>query len=155
MRHEQRLHAQPVTGEEQRTLLAVVDCEGEHPVEAAEAFDPPALPRGEDHLAVAVGAELRAQPCQLAPQLAKIVDFAVEHQRRAPVGGRHRLGRAREIDDRQAAEAEADPRRGPHAAVVRPAVDQSIAHPFDPRGIDRLGRGAMEYPRDPAHRRAR
>ena len=54
---EERLHAEPVAGEEQRVLGGVVEGEGEHAVEPREAVRPPLPPGGEDHLGVALGAE--------------------------------------------------------------------------------------------------
>ena len=54
---EERLHAEPVAGEEQRIAVRVVEREGEHAVEFREAIRPPLPPGGEDHLGVALGAE--------------------------------------------------------------------------------------------------
>ena len=58
-----------------------------------------------------------------------------------------------QIQNGQSPESKRNPRFtfDPKAAIVRPTVDDGVAHPLDPRGIDRLDRAAMEYPRDPAH----
>ena len=75
---EERLHAEPVAGEEQRSVLGVVEREGEHAVEARQAVRPPLPPGGEDHLGVALGAEGVALRLELGAQLAEIVDLAID-----------------------------------------------------------------------------
>ena len=152
--HEQRLHAQPVTRQEQRALAEIVDRKGKHAIEPRQAIRAPFLPSGKDNLAITVGVKLRTRRAQFLAQFAVIIDLAVEHQHCPAIGRGHRLRRSGDIDDRQAPVAEANARRGPHAKAVRPAVSYGIAHPLDPRRIDRLGRREVKNPGKSAHRSA-
>ncbi len=149
----QRLDPEPVAGEEKLPPIEVVEREGEHAVETAQAIRPPFAPSGKDRLGIPSGAKYSPTGLQFAAQLPKIVDFAVEHDHRAAVVRVHRLRRTCEVDDRQAAMTDADARRGPHSAAVGAPVRHGIGHALDPSGIDRFDRLVMEDPRDPAHAR--
>src|SRR4051812_48374241 len=90
---------------------------------------------------------------KLGAQLFEIVDFAVVGERQLPVGRAHRLVAGLEVDDRQAAMAEADSRRGPDAAAVGAAMGKGVRHGAHPRRVDRLRHVRMEEARYPAHQR--
>ena len=93
------------------------------PLRRARQSGPHCLPGGEDHLGVALGAEAVALAPRALAHLAEIVDLAVEHHHLAAAVGEHRLrGGVGEVDDREAAVAEADARRGPDAAAVGAAM---------------------------------
>lgn len=47
--------------------------------------------------------------------------------------------------------AKPDTWRGPNTATIGTSMGECVAHPLDPPGIDRLGRAAMEDPRNSAH----
>ena len=143
--------AEAVAREEQAAARMVVDGEGEHAVQARQAFDAPLPPRREDHLGIAAGAEAVAAILELGAQLAEIVDFAVVGDGDNFVVARHRLRAARDIDDRQAEVAETDAGRGPGAAAVGAPMRHRVEHRAKPRGIDRLGRSEMINACDPAH----
>src|SRR5690606_22675451 len=83
--HEQRLHPETVPGEEQRPSRAIVNREGKHSLEPRQALGPPMLPGGQYDLGVAVRPEGRAETFELAAQLTKIVDLAVEDDHGPPV----------------------------------------------------------------------
>ncbi len=68
-----------------------------------------------EHLAVALRREHVARRLQFAPQLAEVVDFAVEDDGNCAVGGEQRLGAAGDIDHGKATMAEAD-----GAVVMKP-----------------------------------
>ena len=149
---EKRLHAEPVASEEQQILIGIVEREGEHAVQPGERMRPPLPPGGEDHLGVALGEEDVTLGFELGPDLAEIVDLAIEADRDPPVGRQHRLrGGVGEVDDREAAMAEADPGRGPDAAAVGTAMGEHLRHRLDPSRIDRLGHVGMEDAGDAAH----
>ena len=151
----ERLHAQPVAGEEQGVLIGIVEREGEHAVEPGEAVRPPLPPGGEDDFGVALGLEMVALDLQLGANLAEIVDLAIIGDDQPAIGGQHRLRRGLgKIDDREAAMAEADARRGPHAAAVRSTMDERVGHRLDPCRIDRLGHVGVEDAGDAAHGQA-
>lgn len=40
---------------------------------------------------------------------------------------------------------------GPHPRPIRPAMRERVAHPFNPQGVNRLGRFSMKNPGNPAH----
>ena len=137
---EQRLHPHPVAGQKQLARFAVIQRKGEHAVQVIETFHTPFLPCCQNDFGVAFGFELGAHPRQFAAQFRKVVDLAIENDDRASIGRMHRLRGAVQVDDRQAARAEANAWRGPHTRAIRPAMNQCIAHPLDPVRINRLGR---------------
>ena len=73
----QRLHAEAVAREEQRLAVAIPQREREHAAEALHARFAPRLPRVDDDLGVAAGAEHVAERCQLRDQRLVVVDLAV------------------------------------------------------------------------------
>ena len=75
-----------------------------------------------------MGAETVTRRFELLTQGLKIVDLAVERQPATAVLTRHRLLTAGEIDDRQAAMAEAHTGRTVIARLVRAAMGQGIRH---------------------------
>ena len=119
---KQRLHPEPVTGQEQLPLVQIEQRKGKHPVKPGKTTRPPALPCGEDHLGITRRAEGETRLLQLAAQFAKIVDFAIEHDHCPAIAGVHRLGRTGQIDDRQPPVTQSYTVIGPHARTVRPAV---------------------------------
>ena len=90
-------------------------------------------------LRVRVGAEDVPEPFETLAQLAVVVNLAVEGDREAPVGRRHRLvPRAARVDNRQPPVRQTRPppcfvnrRRTPHALVVVPAVLDRLQHRAD------------------------
>ena len=142
----ERLLSQPVTSEEQPPLGAVPDGEGEH---AGEALDARFAVRGvgvEDDLGVAPRPEPTTAGLQHGPQLAEVVDLAVEDDPVASRGVAHGLLARHEIDDRQTRHPEADVGRGVDSRVVRPAVLEEPEH----RGHE-LARRRADMAGDAAH----
>ena len=154
---EERLLAEPVPREEERPLRPVPERDREHPVEALEGpGQTPGHDGGKDHLRVAARPKCASQALQLMAQRFEVVDLAVEREHVTPVGGRHRLvPERREIDDRQPAVPERDPRVrvDPVARVVGPAVRERVAHPRDqvPHVLGTEGALEVEKPRQAAH----
>ena len=118
----QRLDAEAVARQEQRLLVAVPQREREHAAEALDAVLAPRLPGVHDDLGVAARAEDVAERLQLGDQLLVVVDLAVEDDDDAAVLVEQRLLAGREVDDRQAAVAEADARLDVKAAFVGAAM---------------------------------
>ena len=56
-RIEQRLHAKPITREEQRSRAQIINRKSEHAVQPRQAVGTPALPGGQNNLAIAVSME--------------------------------------------------------------------------------------------------
>ena len=113
-RIEQRLDAEAVAREKQFFGLGVEDRQRPHAVEARQHPFLPRLPRRKNDLGIRLGAEHRALRFEFAPKLEEIVDFAIEDDHMATIGGHHRLVAARSrIDDRQPTVAKGDI-CGPH-----------------------------------------
>ena len=125
----ERLHAGPVATERQAAVPRVPHGEGEHPDEPGNGgIDAPAVHRVQHDFAVGRAGEPIA-PLQVLPDLAEIVDFAVEHDGQPAVGGPHRLAPGgREVDDRQSPVAEPDRPLAVQTLVVRSAMNKCISH---------------------------
>ena len=68
-----------------------------------------------------------------------VVDFAVEVQNQATIGGVHRLlAVGRQVEDRQAPMRKTDTGAGvdPGSVVVGAAVRNDVAHPLEEVGVD-------------------
>jgi hypothetical protein len=98
-RPEQRLDAELVAGQGEFALALVEQGEGEHAAQAAQARLAPAAPRLQQHLGVGAGPEADPGAAQLGPQLAIVVDLAVEHQHQ-PVLHERLVSGGRQVDDR-------------------------------------------------------
>src|SRR5438309_5401374 len=98
-----------------------------------------------------MGGEDVAGLLKLGAYLPEIVDFAIVGDGEFAVGGDHWLEAALEVDDREAAVAEADAWRGPHPAAVRAAMGERVGHGADPRRLDGLGNVGVEEACNAAH----
>ena len=133
---EERLLARAVAREQQAALARVPQREGEHAVELRDGSIALLLVEVQDHLAVALALEAVAA-LEAAPQLAEVVDLAVEDEPQRAVLVRHRLARGvGEVDDREPPMAEPDRAFEVNALAVRPAVRERPGH-----GAYHLGRG--------------
>jgi hypothetical protein len=144
----ERLLADPVAREQQRPLLAVPRGDREHAVEARERVRAPLLDRVHGHLGVAVRPELVVQALQLAPELAKVVDLAVQDEPQVAASVCDRLLAARRVDDREPPETDRDVGILEPALVVGPAVPQGRHHAAEQVVVALLSDVAA----DPAHR---
>ena len=134
-RVQQRLDAEPVTGEQQPRAPRVPHAEREHPVEVREqrrrvavAF----LVAVHQHLGVGLGAETVAAAQQRLAQVEVVVDLSVEREPDALVLVRHWLPAGlRQIDDRQPSMAQRARAAGPVTEVVGAAVLDRGRHALD------------------------
>ena len=74
----ERFDPQPVARQHHTPGVALVHRKGEHAVEPLDGGRAPGVIGLEDRFRVAVGKELVAQPCQLLPQFAIVIDAAIE-----------------------------------------------------------------------------
>ena len=97
-----------------------------------------------------VGGEFVAEGEQLGAQFGVVVDLAVEDHAELAVARPHRLRAAREVEDREPAEAEEDARFFivPQPLGIRPAMADRRGHPREVAEIARANE-----PRYPAHGR--
>ena len=93
----------------------VPDREREHAVQRVDAFLAAIGVELQDDFRVALRLERVALGDQLLPDLPVVVDLAVEDDPQGAADVGHRLVAAAEVDDAQAAMAEADVVRGPRA----------------------------------------
>ena len=124
---EQRLDADRVAGERQALCELVPDGDREHAFEPGPGVVAPAQVSGEDGLGVAVIGLEGVAALELAPQRRMIDDLAVEDDRVAPVGAEDRLVAAFDVDDAEAAHAEAEIAVDEIAGVIGAAVAKAVA----------------------------
>ena len=147
----QRLDAEPVAGEEQRLRRGVPDGEREHAAQPSYAIGALVLVEMEDGLGVALSGEL-VSPCnQPTPELAIVVDLAVEDDDLRPIFVENRLSPASQIDDAEPAHPEAHGALQVDALVVWPPMRDRPAHPPNRGGRDRPGRIFVNDADDAAH----
>jgi hypothetical protein len=108
------------------------------------------IQRGEDDLRVAARREAVALRLERLPELAEVVDLAVEHERQRAEAHRLVPGQRRVLD-REPAHADRPPGAVGGPVIVRPAVGQRGGHPVD--AVPHLaGRRLVgEHAGDPAH----
>ncbi len=152
-RDEQRLDPEPVAGEHERTAPRKPQREREHAVETREGVEPAVVEQPEGDLDVAAGAEAVAAR-ELAPELAVVVDLAVEHDDGTVVLEPDRLRAGLEVDDREAAETERDVGVLVRPVVVGTAVDHRGRHARDAAAAVGAVALGVEDAADAAHRRS-
>ena len=156
-RQVERLDAQRIPGQQEPALLRVPAGEGEHAAQPAHRVRPVQAERAQHDGRVAGGLELLPLGHQAPPQVAEVVDLAVEDHHVPGHRVHHGLGAGgREVEDGEPAVGEqrapaAGVRRGdPRPAGVRAAVDHGVAHPLQ-RGAVGLVQSSDD-PGDATHR---
>ena len=129
LRPVERLLTNPVASEEESFPSRVPDGKGEHSVEVIDAPFTVKLIKSDDDFGVTIGPKGYASFLQRASERWVVVDFAVEDESLA-VSPEHWLFAAREIDDGETANAEADPTVGGNvkSRAIRAAVVEGLAH---------------------------
>ena len=129
MVHEEGLHTEAVPRSEQHAAAPVVDHEGPHAVEPAQAFRAPLSVGREQDFGVAGGAEAVAGGPQLLPQLDVVVDLAVEDDDKLAILRAHRLmtGGA-QVQDGESAKPEPHLLMEIQARIVGAAVSDAPGH---------------------------
>jgi hypothetical protein len=146
---EQRLDAEPVSGEEDAAICAVVDGEGEHAVEPCQHRFAPVQVARQQHLAVGSRGEGAAGGFEFAAQRGEVVDLAVVDHGVATVGRRHRLAAAVDVDHRQPRVAEQGGAVGQHFACIRSARLEARQ-----RGVEVRTEGVADGEQDAAHQKS-
>ena len=148
---EERLHAQPIAGEQQPTVPAVPKGEGEHAVEPVDTGRTVLLIGVDDDFCIRVGGELVALCLQLLPQLTVVVDLTVENNRDATVLAPDRLMASDEIDNAEPPYAETHGTIEEEPFVVGSPVHDRVAHRLEFQGVDQPIPVVKHDARDPAH----
>ena len=147
----QRLDAQAVAGKEQRLPIAVPQREREHAAEAVHAAFAPGFPGVHDHLGVAARVEAVTERLQLRYQRLVVVDLAVVDDDDRAVLVVERLLAGREVDDRQPAMAERDPRLEVQTVAVGSAMGDRLVHTQRQAAVRLPLESRIDDACDPAH----
>jgi hypothetical protein len=132
----QRLHTEPVSGQQKFLAPLVPDAEREHAVQPGHAVRTPLQVGVQHHLGVRARPELVPEGRQLAAELGEVVDLAAEGQHdlvlvRAAEGRPHRLLAAFQVDDRQPSVPDGRVDGAPYPARVRSPVHHRRGHRLD------------------------
>ena len=104
MHIEQRLFSRPIPRHEQLPPPSIVQCKGEHAIQARETLGAPFPVGGQQHFGIALRAEGVASGCQFAAQIGKVVNFTIEDDAQLAAGVQHGLMTGGgKVNDRQAA----------------------------------------------------
>src|SRR4029077_674885 len=122
----------------------------EHPLEPLREPEAPLLVGMWQQRRVATATDLVAGRLELAPQLAEVVDLAVEDGDDVPALVRDGLVAGLQVDDRKAAVAEDAAPVGGDGAMVRAAMYDRVVHALDQ---SRVGSVPAEESANPAHAR--
>jgi hypothetical protein len=87
----QWLHSETVAREKQRAIARIPHCQRPHPVEPGQAPVTPLGIRRQNHLGIRAAAKPVAKTFEFCSELSEVVDFAVKHERKSPIGCAHRL----------------------------------------------------------------
>src|SRR5437762_3196671 len=129
LRVQQRLFADAIAGVEQLLRALVPDRKHEHATQMFWTITTVAVPRVHYRFCIAVGVENVAELFQFLAQLAIVVDLAVEDDPRGVILIVDWLLAALQIDDREAAHAQAHWTIEIESALIGTAMTNRFAHP--------------------------
>src|SRR5580704_15769687 len=147
----QRADAEWVAHQNQTPAAVVTHGRSELAVETVNEFDAFLLVEVQQDLHVAAAAETVSPSLQLHPQLRCVEDFPVADEAHRAVLVAHGLVTARQVDNREAAEAQGDRTLDVVAAIVRAPVHLDRAHGLDNRRCRRLPPIEVEIAGHSAH----
>jgi len=130
----QRLHPQPVAGEEQLLPPPVPDAEREHAVETLGKLVAPLQVSAQHDFRVAAGLEVVTELLQLVAQLDEIIHLSGIDERSRGLSEflrLHRLDAARDVDDGEPTMPQTGVSVDPYAARVRTAARHGFRHRRD------------------------
>ena len=149
----ERLHAEPIPGEQHPSPASVPEGEGELALQLVDARLPALLVKVDDRLRVRPAAIPVTAGLEPAPKRLVVVDLAVEDDPDGFVLVRHRLAAGgREIHDGEPAVAQPHRPVEQDAVVVRSAVGEALGHALQQAPLDRLPGRELGDAGDPAHR---
>jgi hypothetical protein len=133
--------------------FAVPQGEGEHAAEVVHAIHAPLLPGVDDGLRVGAGLEGMAQGGEFRDEVHEVVDLAVEHHGHRAVLVEHGLLAGGDVDDGQAAMAEAQARFQVQARLVGAAMPLHVVDAAQHVPVDGALVTQVENSGDAAHAR--
>ena len=122
------LDPEPVPGQQQPAAARVPEREREHSPQLLDEAGPTLLVEVDQDLGVAVGGEGVAAALEVPAQLAVVVDLTVLDHVDAAVLVGDRLVPAREVDDREAANGQADRPVDHHPVAVGAPMHEALVH---------------------------
>ena len=125
---EERTHTKAIPDQDHATGTALMDREGELPVEPIQEARSPLLPAVHQDLGVTGRGEAMAERTEFRGELAMVVDLTVVGDDDGTVLVRHRLGTAGKIDDAEPHVRESHVRTGQETVAVRAAVTDRSSH---------------------------
>ena len=126
----ERFDPKGIARREELPIGSVDRDEGIHAVDPMQSFRTPEAQRVGERFGVAPGAEADAERLHFASQLGMIIDFAVERDENAAVGGQHRLGAVVLVDDPQPPRSHRDAcSRANDGIADVAAMEQTFDHP--------------------------
>src|SRR5262249_14578414 len=123
----------------------------EHAAELLQTTFTEGLVSAEDHLGVRLRLEDEPGRFQHGAERAIVVELTVVDEPDGVVVVGHRLLPAGDVDDRQAAEAEADAVRGEQSFVVGTTMNHRVLHAPEDVHVHGPGRPKPHHPTDAAH----
>jgi len=157
VRIDQGLLAHAVAGQHPALSGGIPQGNRKHPPETLDEMLPLLLIEVHGDLGVRAGGEAVAPAFQVGAQLLKIIDLAVEDDGHRAVLVADGLRPPLEVDDAKAARDQPHTRLNEIARLVRPAVDDGIAHAVQQHAVGRGARcvkdaGDAAHPRGSATR---
>ena len=124
----ERLDAETIPHEVQALPARIPYREREHAAQPVRAADPPLFVGVNDRLGVRSRPVLVTQALELGPEIAVVVDFAVEDRPDRAVFVRQRLPAAFQVDDAQPPVDQDGSTIRVHAGIVRTAMGRDVPH---------------------------
>src|SRR6185295_2665407 len=122
------LDAHPVAGKKEPAAVPVPEREGEHAPKLGKAVHAVSLVGPQQYLRIGSGVKAGPAPLELGPQLAVVVDLAIEDERQRVVVAEHRLIAGGEVDDGETAMPETDRPLDEETVSVRSSMGQDVRH---------------------------
>ncbi len=150
----QRLHAEPIAGEQQPPPWRVPERKRKHAAEPVHAVVTPLLVGMHDRLGVRPGPIAVPRGFEHRPHGSVVVDLAVVRDPDAAVLVRQRLMPAGKVHDAEAAMGQRGLIVSVQAGAVRAAIRDDVAHHHGAPMLVLLQAVGRDDPRDPAHQAA-
>src|SRR5206468_2292648 len=125
--------------------------DAEHAVEPVEDVRAPLFVAVNDHFGIRLRSETVPPTLELLPELAEVVDLAVEDDPDCLPGIGHGLMASAQVNDGEPAKAEPDRTEDVVALVVRPSVNEGLGHLLHVVQNDRGPVPEIELSANPTH----
>ena len=124
----ERFNAEGIAREDEAFFAGVPDGEGEHAVESGETVGPVFGPSLEKNFRIGLCAEGGSAGFEIAAEFEVVIYLSIKNDVPASICGGHGLGSAGEIENAEAAVAEADGGISVGALGVGPSMKEGVGH---------------------------